>query len=243
MQNFPENKHPLSVAVLFFTRTAGEEASAKQFVTGTGSRINLKIAHQVIQHAERLLHSLPVPVITKTSRFQTGDTFAKRFVAACEEVFDMGYDNIIAVGNDCLSLTRSLLASSVRFLYSGYNVIGPATDGGAYLIGMNRASFSSKRLLDLPWQTDRLSEYLHRFLSDNGAKPVTLLPVLSDIDHESDFRSMVNELLSRHIYPELAQLLQFFLNILHIYPADQCRLPLSLSHKETRCLRAPPFAA
>lgn len=242
MHKIPENNNRLSVAILFFTRTAGEEASVKRFISGTG-RDNLNIAHHVIRHSHRLFRSLHVPVITITSKNQKGATFAERFISACEDVFELGYENVLTVGNDCLSLTRSLLDFSLRELQTGHDVLGPSTDGGAYLIGLNRHRFNKRKLLSLAWQTDGLFEQLFNCLEETASKPVVLLPVLSDVDQESDLRSIVHDLISRHIHPGLAHLLQTFLVTGHPVETDRNIQTLSFSERKSWSLRAPPIAA
>ena len=61
----------------------------------------------------------------------------------------------IIIGTDCPLLCEDDIRKAVRFLEDGSDaVIGPAEDGGYYLIGMKE---TSKFLFqDIPWGTDQV---------------------------------------------------------------------------------------
>jgi hypothetical protein len=70
-------------------------------------------------------------------------------------------------------------------------VLGPATDGGYYLIGIKQPH---RRLFqDVEWSTERvLRQTLAR--ADELALPVVLLPSWYDVDDEAALRQLVGEL-------------------------------------------------
>ena len=89
----------------------------------------------------------------------------------------------IVIGSDCPGLTPQLLWAAHDTLASKEMVIGPARDGGYYLLGYNvdaRFAFT-----DMPWSTDKVfEETLRRFVA-RGIRPA-VLPELSDIDTAED---------------------------------------------------------
>ena len=71
---------------------------------------------------------------------QQGDTLGERMRNAFERLFAAGYSGIVMIGSDLPSLPASHLADAFHFVRERPDavVIGPASDGGYYLIGMRR---------------------------------------------------------------------------------------------------------
>lgn len=89
----------------------------------------------------------------------------------------------IVIGSDCPGLTPQHLWAAHDTLATEDMVIGPASDGGYYLLGFNRdARFAFE---DMPWSTDKVfEETLKRFVAQ-GIRPA-VLPEMSDIDTAAD---------------------------------------------------------
>ncbi len=94
-------------------------------------------------------------------------------------VFNLGYDGIITMGNDCPSLTPSMILTAARKLKEGKTVLGPAEDGGVYLIGIHRKDYHPGKFLTLPWLTEKVFESLKNLYSK---KDLHFLPVREDLD-------------------------------------------------------------
>lgn len=89
----------------------------------------------------------------------------------------------IVIGSDAPELTASLLVAAAESLAEHEVVIGPASDGGYYLIGFRQPV--PYLFAGIEWSTPRvLPETLER-LRDRGISPA-LLPELSDVDLPSD---------------------------------------------------------
>jgi hypothetical protein len=70
---------------------------------------------------------------------QSGDDLGERMSAAFRQLFAAGYARVILIGSDLPSLPPSRLADADRALQRGADlVLGPAEDGGYYLIGLSR---------------------------------------------------------------------------------------------------------
>ena len=89
----------------------------------------------------------------------------------------------IVIGSDCPGLTPAILRTAREALDTGPMVIGPATDGGFYLLGYrDNAEFAFR---DMEWSTDDVfAETLRRFAAQ-GIHP-TVLSQLSDVDTAED---------------------------------------------------------
>ncbi|WP_234026955.1 TIGR04282 family arsenosugar biosynthesis glycosyltransferase [Erythrobacter sp. HKB08] len=89
----------------------------------------------------------------------------------------------IVIGSDCPGLTPQLLWAAHDTLAKEEMVIGPARDGGYYLLGFNSdAGFAFK---DMPWSTERVFEETVRRFVRRGMR-AAVLPELSDIDTAAD---------------------------------------------------------
>ncbi|MXP31447.1 TIGR04282 family arsenosugar biosynthesis glycosyltransferase [Parerythrobacter jejuensis] len=89
----------------------------------------------------------------------------------------------IVIGSDCPGLSPEILWAANDTLASEEMVIGPASDGGYYLLGFTTdARFAFE---DMPWSTDKVfEETVSRFVK-RGIRPA-VLPELSDIDTAAD---------------------------------------------------------
>lgn len=87
---------------------------------------------------------------------QRGHGFGPRFVAALADAASLGFQRLAIVGTDIPELTADDLGAA---LASSALSIGPARDGGFYLLGLDAGQLD---LLDgpLPWQQPNLSAAL-----------------------------------------------------------------------------------
>jgi uncharacterized protein len=101
-----------------------------------------------------------------------------------ETVFNHHHQKVLIVGSDCASLTQDIIENAFQLLDHHDFVIGPADDGGYYLIGMN--AFEPTVFDNVAWSTetvlDETIENIHHLNKDYA-----LLPTLSDIDVEADW--------------------------------------------------------
>ena len=89
----------------------------------------------------------------------------------------------LIIGSDCPGLNAAVLNAAADVLGEREAVIGPATDGGYYLIGLTRPM--PFLFADMAWSTPNVfAETLQRLVA-NGVPPA-VLPELSDIDTGED---------------------------------------------------------
>lgn len=84
-------------------------------------------------------------------RAQSGGDLGERLRYAFAHAFERGYQSIIAIGSDCPGLDETCLQRASVLLATVDVVLGPATDGGYYLIGLRRPA---PRLFEnIEWST------------------------------------------------------------------------------------------
>lgn len=104
-----------------------------------------------------------------------------------------GVSRVVIVGTDIHDLTADII--SVAFEALGYNdlVIGPAVDGGYYLIGMN--SNHPQLFTDVDWGTNRVFEQT-MFKASVEKLTTHVLQKLNDIDRPEDLIFLKKEILN-----------------------------------------------
>jgi rSAM/selenodomain-associated transferase 1 len=114
---------------------------------------------------------------------QEGRDLGERMRHAFELALGDGAKAVI-IGSDCPWLTPALVEEAFRLLDHFPFVIGPAADGGYYLLGMTRPA--PALFEGMPWSTpDVLPDTLSRIEGMESA--YALLPALSDIDTQADW--------------------------------------------------------
>lgn len=89
----------------------------------------------------------------------------------------------MVIGSDCPGLTSAILRAAADTLRTDPMVIGPASDGGYYLLGYNEdAGFA---FADMPWSTDAVFGETVRRFALRGIRPA-VLPELTDVDTPED---------------------------------------------------------
>lgn len=119
-----------------------------------------------------------------TLRAQGAGDLGERLHRAFVESFAEGTSRIVIIGSDCPYVQTSDIESAWESLHSHDVVLGPAEDGGYWLIGL-RAS-EEKLFQEINWSSATvLCETLQR--ANTLGRSVHLLRRLSDIDTEADW--------------------------------------------------------
>lgn len=105
-----------------------------------------------------------------------------RMSKAFEETFTY-YNKVLIIGTDCPFITPDIVESAFEMLDENDFVLGPARDGGYYLLG--KKYYEPNIFVNIKWSTSEvLSETIHKIQSLN--KRFGMLPELYDIDSEPD---------------------------------------------------------
>jgi rSAM/selenodomain-associated transferase 1 len=89
---------------------------------------------------------------------QCGEDLGERMYNAFEEVFAGGTERAILIGSDIPQIDGTLLEGYLEALRSYPLVLGPAADGGYYLIGFQSRCFDAALFRDIDWSTDQVLE-------------------------------------------------------------------------------------
>ena len=129
---------------------------------------------------------------------QRGADLTERLIHIAEDLFAAGYSAICLMNSDTPTLPLSVLNQTVAAISSPGDraVLGPAEDGGYYLIGLKR---SNRHLFEnIPWSTGVvLAKTLER-AAESGLK-VELLPVWYDVDDQPSLLRLFGELMNGEV--------------------------------------------
>ncbi len=168
-----------NTAILLFSNTSQKEVKEKQIRNG---QLLFKHLHQkALSEAQKT--GLDILVFNENN--QVGTSFGERFSNAIETVFNQGYDHVITIGNDSPELNSAHILIAHENLIRHRNTLGPALDGGVYLIGISKQQFLKDEFASLPWQTSELLNALTAFFTQKTLNPFLLQP-LKDLDSKSD---------------------------------------------------------
>jgi len=195
--HFPTSKK----ALIIFTRNPELGKVKTRLATSVGDKKALEIYKFLISHTVKITRDLPVDKYVFYSekiidndtwdntiyrkKIQTGSHLGERMYHAFKELLTMGYEQVIIVGSDIYELSQNDIEDAFLHLQKNKFVIGPATDGGYYLLGMKQLTkelFQNKK-----WGT---STVLQDTLSDLKSQKYVLLSQKNDIDYYDDIKEI-----------------------------------------------------
>lgn len=114
-------------------------------------------------------------------------------LSAMERFLAEGHDCVLLVNADSPTMPPLLLAAALAALRAPGDrvVLGPATDGGYYLIGLKHAH--ARLFADVPWSTPGVMDATLERTSEIGL-PVIQLPLWYDIDDAESMAILIDEI-------------------------------------------------
>lgn len=122
----------------------------------------------------------------ESSEIQSGSDLGEKMKNALQEGFESNYERICLIGSDLPDITLDLIKKAFQSLSFMDVVIGPAHDGGYYLIGMRK--IFPEIFEDMTWSTSAVLEKTLERLTKNK-ESYFLLETKNDIDTKKDLDS------------------------------------------------------
>ena len=125
-----------------------------------------------------------------TYELQEGNDLGEKMYNAFNKVIDRGSTKTIIVGTDIPDISSDIIQKAFQALNNSDVVIGPAMDGGYYLLGMKRLYKSF--FTGIEWSNHTvLKKTLEKINSLNLS--YSMLPELIDIDTEEDLKNWLSQ--------------------------------------------------
>ncbi len=133
--------------------------------------------------------SLDNPLWSNFNRLHTGEGgLGERQSHIYHELLKT-HDGVMLIGGDAPQLSNEIIQQAIEGLKKKDYVIGPADDGGYYLLA-GRKAIQSKIWTSTPWSHSTTREV---FISQLDSKPDEL-SILTDVDTETDLHQILNEM-------------------------------------------------
>jgi rSAM/selenodomain-associated transferase 1 len=176
-----------------------------------GEETALAIYYRLLEHTRRITEDLPFQKVlyyseyvdtedhwsnslyqkTKQSEGHLGDKMKQAFEAA----FAQGCDAAVVIGTDCMELSSDIITEAFTSLSADDAVIGPAADGGYYLLGLK--AFYPEVFDKKIWSSETVLRDTESDFARLNLK-WRRLPVLRDVDTFEDLNDTLKTILIRN---------------------------------------------
>ncbi|PCH75076.1 MAG: glycosyltransferase [Flavobacteriaceae bacterium] len=188
-------------ALIIFTRDAVLGKVKTRLAKELGDVATLKIYKRLLEHTKEVSRDIQATkFIFYTDSINTNDLWTTayhkkeqkgsdiglRMYNAIQEILNLGYKKVVLIGSDNMEITQTIIEEAFEKLENYKYVLGPALDGGYYLIGSK--TNDKKLFLNKEWST---STVLENTLNDLKNVPYHLLKTLNDIDTIHDLESSI----------------------------------------------------
>ncbi len=183
--------------LLIFARNPEPGKVKKRLAASIGEEAALKIYNHLLQHTMKITRNLQVDkwifyseeipekdiwdINIFSKKLQQGKDLGERMENAFRSGFEAGFSNIIIIGSDLYDLGEEDLKKAFLTLQYSESVVGPATDGGYYLLGLK--SIPSQVFKNKTWGSNTV---LQATLQDLKNHQLIQLEPRNDIDRFED---------------------------------------------------------
>lgn len=175
-----------NTAILFFDHSKKQEATLRLIAPRIDSNAVKTVLGSLRKQALSLANQTNFPVFEFHSEGEK--EFGLELYEAYQSIFSLGYNAVVAIGNDCPTLEVDDILLAAKCVSKDHLVLGPALDGGTYLIGIHKDTFSQSQFLNLDWQQPSLLDSFDGFVKENN-KSCLLLSPKGDMDTPEEFRN------------------------------------------------------
>ena len=190
--------------LIVFTRFPEPGESKTRLIPALGPAGAAELHRQMVEHtlrwAKELRDRLPLSIeIRYTGRplepfrrwlgpnflySEQGDgDLGQRMLRSIQDAFRMKVKKVLLIGTDCPDLSANLAEGALILLNSSDLVLGPADDGGYYLIGLRRVI--PQLFQEIPWGTEEVFRKTQH-VAQAAKLSYSLLPSLPDVDRPED---------------------------------------------------------
>jgi rSAM/selenodomain-associated transferase 1 len=120
---------------------------------------------------------------------QNGNDLGERMENAFLQCFSEGAESAILIGSDIPDLVPDVLREALSSLAENDSVIGPASDGGYYLIGFKKGAFLPRIFHGIRWSEETVFQETITMLHD-AALTVHRAPLWNDVDTVQDLKAL-----------------------------------------------------
>ena len=186
-------------ALLIFTKNLIHGEVKTRLAATVGNELAFLIYSQLLEHTDSVTKDIPFDKFVFYSskieqddvwndsiykkQVQTGNDLGERMRNAFAYAFNKDYQKVVIIGTDCPALTEKIIHDAFKSLEEADVVIGPASDGGYYLLGLKQ--LHPYLFENIQWSTANVfPETIKRCKQNNLL--LLVLEQLHDVDEEQD---------------------------------------------------------
>jgi rSAM/selenodomain-associated transferase 1 len=205
-------------ALLMFVRYPEPGRTKTRLIPGLGAEGASSFYRLMAEHVARIVRDVERPDLIRMAFFtpparkadvtewlgagfefspQPEGNLGVKMEAGFARAFAKKAERVVVIGSDCIDITAPLIREAFDSLAFADAILGPATDGGYWLLGLSRVL--PEVFKDIPWSSDRTFSATLAALNAAGRnvhllpeladRNVHLLPELADIDRPEDLES------------------------------------------------------
>lgn len=187
--------------LLIFTRNPELGKGKRRLAATVGDQAALDIYRFLLEHTVHITKNLYAEKVVYYSdeiwkddiwdnskfgkQLQQGADLGERMANAFLTGFENGFEKIIIIGSDMYDLSQEDLENAFKALQNNDFVLGPAEDGGYYLLGMK--SYTPQLFKDKEWGTETV---LTDTLKNLETEKTAILEVRNDVDYYEDIKDI-----------------------------------------------------
>jgi len=195
--HFPTSKKALVIFTRFpelgkcktrLAATIGDESALQVFkalITHTDSMVKRLSVDKFVYYTEAIHKNDTWDNELYQKRLQAGEDLGARMQNAFGDLFGFGYEKVVIIGTDLYDLNTTDLEKAFTALESSNFVVGPAEDGGYYLLGMRK--LKPELFRNKEWGA---SSVLAQTLANLEDESFVTLDVRNDIDYYEDMKDI-----------------------------------------------------
>jgi len=207
--------HGKKACVLFFAKAPKRADVKTRLAAEVGKKAAVELYRCFVEDTFSLLQRLDIPVrvyfhpaeaeadfvqwLGGEYNFipQAGENLGARIKNAFYDAFEAGFSICLALGADSPDVPAAYIELALAALESDRVVIGPASDGGYYLVGFTKESFVPESFENILWSTPLVFGQTIEILKKRGSN-IYQLPRWYDIDTLADLNLLM--LRNKHTY-------------------------------------------
>ncbi|MEH6512248.1 TIGR04282 family arsenosugar biosynthesis glycosyltransferase [Maribacter arcticus] len=187
--------------LLIFTRNPELGKGKRRLAATVGDESALNIYQFLLNHTVKITSNLYSEKIVYYSeeiwendiwdnkrfgkKLQNGNDLGARMANAFQEGFQNEFQKILIIGSDMFDLSQEDIEQAFKALEKNDFVVGPAEDGGYYLLGMK--NYTPELFKNKDWGTETV---LMDTLADLKDKKTALLETRNDVDYYEDIKDI-----------------------------------------------------
>ncbi|MBN8718429.1 MAG: TIGR04282 family arsenosugar biosynthesis glycosyltransferase [Sediminibacterium magnilacihabitans] len=197
-------------ALIIFAKNLIHGQVKTRLAATIGNDMALTVYSHLLQHTASVTNYLPVEKIVFYSdnieqrdvwgnevykkQVQAGNDLGEKIQNGFIYAFGKGNNAVAIIGTDCLQITSAIIMNAFAYLQKHDVVIGPANDGGYYLLAIKQ--MHHQLFQNIRWSSDEVLKQTLAICNQQNLS-VYQLAELSDIDNENDLTEELRQMLQR----------------------------------------------